>query len=121
MALVVLPVFVVLYIVLPDLTAWLLGAEWHSTGVYIRMMLPWLFLTLLLSPMGHLTDLFMKQMWWLGFEILTILLRLAGLLLGMCQGSMHATIGYYCMAGALSYLLQLPCYLYLIRRYERQL
>lgn len=121
MALVVLPVFVVLYIVLPDLTAWLLGAEWHSTGVYIRMMLPWLFLTLLLSPMGHLTDLFMKQMWWLGFEILTILLRLAGLLLGMYQGSMHATIGYYCMAGALSYLLQLPCYLYLIRRYERQL
>ncbi|MBO5961220.1 MAG: oligosaccharide flippase family protein [Paludibacteraceae bacterium] len=121
MSLVVLPVFVLLYVVLPDLTGWLLGVEWHTTGVYIRMMLPWLYLTLLLSPMGHLTDLFMKQRWWLGFEILAFVLRLFGLLLGMWQGSMSATIGYYCLAGALSYLLQLPCYLYLIRRYEHQL
>ncbi|MBO7234239.1 MAG: oligosaccharide flippase family protein [Paludibacteraceae bacterium] len=121
MSFVVLPVFVLLYVVLPDLTGWLLGAEWHTTGVYIRMMLPWLYLTLLLSPMGHLTDLFMKQRWWLGFEILAFVLRLFGLLLGMWQGCMSATIGYYCLAGALSYLLQLPCYLYLIRRYEHQL
>lgn len=121
MTMFVLPVFVVLYIVLPNLTAWMLGDEWFTTGIYIRLMLPWLFFTLLLSPMGHLADVFMKQKWWLGFEILSFILRLAGLLLGMWKGSMVATIAYYCLAGTLSYLVQLPCYLYLIRHYEREL
>lgn len=118
--LITLPIFTLLYTVLPSLTAWLLGEEWRTTGEYIRLMLPWLLLTLVLSPMGHLTDLFMKQNWWLGFEIISFVLRISGLLLGMWQDSIMAAIAYYCLAGAISYLLQIPCFVYLISHYERQ-
>ena len=45
----ILPLFGVLAYVLPDLTAWLLGAEWRVAGDYIRWMLPWLYLSLIVG------------------------------------------------------------------------
>lgn len=120
-ALVTLPCFTLLYFILPSLTAWLLGEEWRTTGEYIRWMLPWLALTLLVSPMGHLTDLFMKQNWWLGFEIFSFALRITALFWGMYQGSITTAIAGYCLAGVASYLVQIPCFIRIITLYERRL
>ena len=58
-SLVIIPLFIVLYFVLPDLTDWLLGDDWRVVGEYIRWMLPWLYVSLLTGSTCYLSDVFM--------------------------------------------------------------
>ena len=91
----IVPVFVGLWFVLPDLTAWLLGAEWHLSGEYIRWMLPWLYVSLLSCSINYLFDVFMKQRWGLFFEVLLAVMRIAGLGVGvLCHNFLLAIICY---------------------------
>lgn len=53
--LIVVPTFALLYFVLPTLTRWLLGAEWEISGHYIRVMLPWLLMSVLVAPICFLS------------------------------------------------------------------
>ena len=106
---------------LPSLTSWLLGAEWHVTGHYIRFLLPWLFVTLLAGPVCFLPDIFKKQKKALGFELLLLLLRLAGLAAGIATGSFVLAIACYSIAGFAVILMQLLWFNRLVTDYEREL
>lgn len=119
--LIIVPAFTLLYFILPSLTDWLLGSEWRITGEYIQFMLPWLLLSAVIVPLGSLTDIFMKQSWWLTFEIIVIVMRLAGLGLGIFYGSIKIAIIGYCVASAIGYIIQIPWYKILITRYEKTL
>ncbi|MBR5664470.1 MAG: oligosaccharide flippase family protein, partial [Bacteroidales bacterium] len=120
-ALITLPVLAALFFVLPSLTSWLLGAEWDVTGHYIRFLLPWLFVTLLAGPVCFLPDIFKKQKKALGFELLLLLLRLAGLAAGIATGSFVLAIACYSIAGFAVILMQLLWFNRLVTDYEREL
>lgn len=113
--------FVPLYFCLPSLTAWLLGADWETTGHYIRWMLPWLFVTLLTSPHGYIPDLFFQQKKELLFEILLFIIRLSALLIGMFFHDFIMSIAGYCLAGFAVKTILLIWYMYLINNYEKQI
>jgi hypothetical protein len=83
--------------------------------------LPWLLLSAVIVPLGSLTDIFMKQSWWLTFEIIVIAMRLAGLGLGIFYGSIKIAIIGYCIASTIGYIIQIPWYKTLITRYEKTL
>jgi O-antigen/teichoic acid export membrane protein len=117
-ALISLPVLAALFLVLPSLTSWLLGAEWHVTGRYIRYMLPWLFVTILAGPISFLPDVFKKQKQALEFELLILILRLAGIAAGIATGSFILAIACYSMAGFAVITLQLLWFRQLVTTYE---
>ncbi len=119
--LVAVPCFVALYFVLPLLTRWLLGAEWEITGHYIRVMLPWLLLSVLVAPICFLSDIFQQQKIGLYLEVLLIVLRLLGLGIGVWRHSFFYAIAGYSIAGAIVIGIQLAWYLSLVRHYERGL
>ena len=119
--LVAVPCFAVLYFVLPVLTRWLLGAEWEISGHYIRVMLPWLLMSVLVAPVCFLSDIFKKQKIGLYLEVLLIVLRLLGLGIGIWQHSFFYAIAGYSIAGAIVIGVQLLWYLSLVRNYERGL
>ena len=117
-ALISLPALAALFLILPSLTSWLLGAEWHVTGRYIRYMLPWLFVTILAGPVSFLPDVFKKQKQALEFELLLLFLRLAGIAAGIATGSFILAIACYSMAGFAIITLQLLWFRQLVTNYE---
>lgn len=119
--LVVLPSFAVLYCILPWLTQWLLGVEWYITGEYIRLLFPWLIVSTLIVPLGPLTDIFMKQKWWLYFEVIMFLLRLAAIGIGIHFANIRVAILGYSVAGAIGLAIQYPWYMKLISNYENHI
>ena len=120
-ALTSLPLLAALYFILPALAAWLLGAKWQLTGEYIRYLLPWIFVTLLAGPVSFLPDLFKQQKQALGFELLILLLRLAGIAAGIATHSFILAIAGYSLAGFVVIAGQLFWFSRLIANYERDL
>lgn len=118
---IIIPVFVGLWFVLPDLTAWLLGAEWHVSGEYIRWMLPWLYVSLLSCSINYLFDVFMQQKWGLFFEVMLAVMRVAGLCIGVWAGNFMLAIMCYSFFTALALVAQIIWMLLQVRRYDRSL
>ena len=117
----VIPFFILLWFFLPALTAWLLGAEWLTTGEYIRWMLPWLACSVLCGSTGYLVDIFFKQKAGLFFEILLALSRVIGVGLGIAMHRFEVAIAGYAIGSAVVNAAQYIWYLSLIRTYEKNL
>ena len=118
---IIIPVFVGLWFVLPQLTAWLLGAEWHVSGEYIRWMLPWLYVSLLSCSINYLFDVFMKQKWGLFFEVMLAVMRVAGLCIGVWAGNFMLAIMCYSFFTALALVAQIIWMLWQVRRSDSSL
>ena len=117
----VTPLFVLLWFVLPVLTAWLLGAEWVVTGEYIRWILPWLLCNILCSSAGYLVDVFFKQKQGLLFEILLAVSRVIGVGAGVLMNSFEIAIIGYALGSAVVNASQYIWMLSLVRTYEASL
>ena len=118
---VIIPAFALLWIVLPALTAWLLGDEWRVTGEYIRWMLPWLACSVLCGSTGYLVDIFFRQKTGLLFEILLALSRVIGVATGIALNSFEIAVIGYAIGSAIISAAQYIWYLTMIRNYEKAL
>ncbi len=114
-----LVLFAILFVVLPDLSEWLLGSGWRLTGEFIRWMLPWLCLTILLSPHGYLPDLFYKQRIELFFEIALFVVRIVALVVGIHLSDFTLAIAGYCLGSAFVKMAMFIWYGCIIEKYER--
>lgn len=115
---IIIPVFVGLWFVLPDLTAWLLGTEWRLSGEYIRFMLPWLYVSLLSCSINFLFDIFMKQPLGLFFELLLATFRIAGLGVGIWLHDFSLAILCYSISTALALSIQIVWMMNQVKRYD---
>ncbi|WP_084682671.1 lipopolysaccharide biosynthesis protein [Actinomyces israelii] len=61
--------FAALYLVSPWLFPLLFGAQWSDSGYFARALTPWLFLTLVTSPLSNLFVVAERQDWMLGFAV----------------------------------------------------
>jgi O-antigen/teichoic acid export membrane protein len=120
-SMIIIPMFVLLWFFLPDLTAWLLGAEWWVSGEYIRWMLPWLYVSLLSCSINFLFDVFMKQQWGLLFEIILAVMRVGGLLIGIMANDFMLAIICYSFATMLALIMQIVWMLVHVHRYDSSL
>lgn len=119
--LIVLPLFVILYFILPQLTMWILGKGWETTGTFIQAMLPWILMTTLVGPICYLSDIFKKQKVGFLFEVLAFVLRIAGLTLGIWTGNFLTAIIGYSVGSFIAIFAQLIWYWSLIGKYETEI
>lgn len=117
---VTLLLFGVLYLVMPYMVSFLLGAEWVVVSDYIRIFLPWLFFVVLNTSLSFLPDVFGKQSIYLLFEILYIVVRLLALIIGVRMDSMHMALFLFSMIGAFVLLVELCWFIYMVVRYEKR-
>jgi O-antigen/teichoic acid export membrane protein len=95
----VIPSFALLYIILPWLTAFLLGDAWYITGEYIRILLPWIIMIILTSSTNFIPDIFGKQRILLWVEIVYLILRVSALLIGIYSASITTALLLFSLAG----------------------
>ena len=90
-----IPSFALLFFILPDLTAIILGDEWRISGEYIRLMLPWLLAFAVFNVLDFLPELFKKQEGLFYFEIITLILRTSALIVGIYLSNIYLAIALY--------------------------
>lgn len=120
-SLVVPPLFVALYFLLPSLTTLLLGETWETTATYIRMMLPWLFVSIMAGSTCFIADIFMKQKETLYIELTLLIARVASLLYGIVTHDLHTAILGFCGVTFLVFSGQLFWFYSLVKKYEREI
>lgn len=72
-----LVLFLPLYFLAPWLFPFLLGEQWSDAGLYAQAIVPWLFMTLLSSPVSQIFVVTETQQWLLGFATLYCVAPLA--------------------------------------------
>jgi len=76
------PGFLVLFLFTPELFSFLFGLKWHEAGVIARILIPWLFLNFIVSPVSCITLVCSRQSPALLFTIVDSIVRVIALIIG---------------------------------------
>jgi O-antigen/teichoic acid export membrane protein len=87
--------FIVVGIFGPSVYSFVFGDEWLEAGKYMRLLLPWLFLVFLSSPLSFLPDLlsFQKKAMWI--DIIKFLFRILALSIGVIMNDIYLSIALF--------------------------
>lgn len=81
------------------------GENWAVSGTYVRILVPWIFLVYLSSPISTLYSVFEKQGVWLTFSIILLISRVAALVIGGIYGeSPEVTLALFSFTGVIFWL-----------------
>lgn len=118
---VALPVFVLAWFVAEPVFAFCFGGRWAGCGVYVRALLPWVYLMLSSTSLMFISNVFGTQRTEFGFYLVLLVLRVAAIAVGIHVGDFLLAIRLYATAGALVAASLLVWYLWQVRRYELEL
>lgn len=76
------PGFLILFLFTPDIFTFIFGLKWHEAGVIARVLIPWLFLNFIVSPVSCITLVCHKQKQAFYFTIGDSIIRVAALIIG---------------------------------------
>ncbi len=80
------------------------GNEWGIAGTYVKILIPWIFLVFLSSPITTLYNVFEKQKVWLTFSMALLVSRVIALVIGGTYGTPEFALALYSFTGAVFWL-----------------
>lgn len=81
------------------------GASWSVSGTYVKILVPWIFLVFISSPISTLYSIFEKQGVWLTFSIILLISRVAALAIGGTYGgSPEFSLALFSFTGVIFWL-----------------
>lgn len=116
-----LPVCILAWFAAEPVFSFCYGGRWAGCGVYVRALLPWIFLSLSATPLTFISNVFSTQRIEFYFYLVLLALRVAAIAIGVSAGGFLLAIRLYAAAGALISASLLMWYLWQVRRYERSL
>ena len=116
-----LPVCILAWFAAEPVFSFCFGRRWAGCGVYVRALLPWIFLSLSATPLTFISNVFSTQRIEFYFYLVLLALRVAAIAIGVSAGGFLLAIRLYAAAGALISASLLMWYLWQVRRYERSL
>ena len=120
MALIGILPFIVLFILSPQLFAFIWGEEWRMSGVYLRYLLPWLFLVYLTSAVSFLPNVLKQQKGALKIEIIYFILRFIVLSYGVKSNKIETALMLYSFVGLLVLSFSLFWYISILKKVDFQ-
>jgi len=117
----ILPVFVLAFFIARPLFVILFGAQWKESALYFQYLLPWMFMTLLASPVYFIPILFNKQKIAFGIEVAYLLFRWGALGVGVYVMRFQTGILLFSLVGLLFTSLNFIWYYSMINKYEHSL
>jgi len=113
--------FVILYVFAPDIFSFIWGKEWMQAGVYLKFLVPWLFMSYMNSTLTFIPNLFFKQKYALLLEIVHLFLRFTALIYGVVENDIYLAIGLYSLVGFIVLSFNLIWYLFILRNYDSKI
>ena len=80
------------------------GKSWYISGTYVKILVPWIFLVFLSSPISTLYSVFEKQRVWFTFSMILLISRVVALVIGGTYGSPEFALGLFSLTGVLFWL-----------------
>jgi O-antigen/teichoic acid export membrane protein len=80
------------------------GESWSVSGTYIKILVPWLFLVFLSSPISSLYNIYEKQKVWLTFSMILLISRVVSLAIGGTYGGPEFALGLFSLTGVIFWL-----------------
>lgn len=80
------------------------GDEWGIAGTYVKILVPWIFLVFLSSPITTLYNVFEKQKVWLTFSMVLLASRVIALVIGGTNGTPEFALALYSFTGVVFWL-----------------
>jgi O-antigen/teichoic acid export membrane protein len=80
------------------------GKNWYISGVYIRILIPWIFLVFLSLPISALYMIFDKQSVWFAFSMILLISRVVALVIGGTYGGPEFALGLFSFTGIIFWL-----------------
>ena len=114
----VLPCFIIAFFIAKPAFVILFGERWTESALYFQYLLPWMFVTLMASPIYFVPILFKKQRKALILEITFLMLRWGALGIGIYSASFQTGILLFSLVGLLFTGVNFGWYYSLIRKYE---
>ncbi len=114
--------FIILLVSAPYLFKIIFGSEWVIAGHFSQLIIPWLFLAFLNSPVSRIVTILNKQKEMLYYNLLLIVLRAAGLYLGykLFNNVMYA-IALFAFAGFIGNVFLVFYLMYISKKaYKRE-
>lgn len=76
----------------PGIFTFVFGENWHEAGVYMRILLPWLFMVFLSSPLSFLPDMLSRQKKAMWIDLVKFLLRILALSIGVILNNIYIAL-----------------------------
>lgn len=107
--------FTLMYFFAPEIFSFVFGKKWFQAGVYIKLMLPWLFMVYLCGSFSFVPNLFRQQKNAMLIEIVYLLLRFGALTYGISKSSLEIALSAYAWTGVFMLIFTLLWYYYLVK------
>lgn len=118
---VAIPILIVGFFFAEPIFTFLFGDKWIGTGLYVRYIIPWLWVLLNANSLAFIANIFSTQRIDFFFQLVQLILRIAALWTGIRRGNFQAAIFLFCMASTAVQLAQWVWYLVQLHRYEKKI
>ncbi len=95
------------------------GAEWEVSGRYMQLLIPWFFTAFMANQLTFIPDLFSLQKTAFLLNIIRLVLRIGGMVIGIWQQDILLALGLFSAASFLVVVVTLFWYIQLVRAFER--
>lgn len=92
---------IVLMVISEKIFGLIFGAEWSISGVYVKILVPWLFLVFISSPLSTLFSVLEKQEIGLFFNVALLISRVLALFIGGYYGDPIFTMTLFSVTGVI--------------------
>jgi len=91
-AIIALPVFIIIFFTAPTVFSFIFGSEWRYAGEIAQIMVPWLFLNFIASPVSSLPLITSNQKKAMVIAVVDFSLRITALIIGGITGSFKTAL-----------------------------
>ena len=92
------------------------GEKWTEAGKFMQILLPWIFIVLISSPLSFLPDMLKRQQTAMWLDVLKIALRIPALAIGVYYNNIYLAIILFSLVSTLSVGYSMYWYLYLAKK-----
>ncbi len=113
--------FIVVFIVSPWFFKTVMGADWIMAGIFTRLILLWMFVNFIKTPLSSLISILHIQKKWLIFELIQLMVRLG--VLGYSYVlvlNVNETLLFYASVSAIAGLVLMIIIYHSIKQYENK-
>lgn len=116
-----LPFFILFAFIPNDVFGFLFGQHWQGVGFFLKLLLPFLFLSILVASLSFIPQIFSKQRISVRIEFIYIVLKAIALLLGAYFQSFNLAIVIHSVIVTIMLSVKLIWYFRIIKKYEQSL
>jgi O-antigen/teichoic acid export membrane protein len=113
--------FTILGVFAPVIFSFIFSPEWEESGRMIQILMPWLFMVFITSPMSFIPELFFQQKKAMIIDIISVIMKFGALYTGIHFQDINLALALFSLSGFLIVTYSLIWYLKLARDHKKLL